>query len=247
VDEFEIKPKTEAALAHYSLYHQVSFNEELPLDAVFDPDTGNLILAMGFEGVLVRNPLGEYTRVAIGDYEFIEMTFLSVIKVLYPGDVAIGIMLAAVAVASFYRKKMTVIEIILWGLAIAYTLLYGFVVEPAKNSYGYNTIIVFFGMIGGLTLSVALFVLTFIKVRPVLPVFLTGCMVPVIYIMTMLLWSYNIIPKYQIAFAVGVVLSAGWTVLRHFQYAKLRKKLAEQQVTPPDPPARPAPPPASGH
>ncbi|MEE4195158.1 MAG: hypothetical protein V2J07_08170 [Anaerolineae bacterium] len=230
VDEFEIKPKTEAGLAHYSRHHLVSFNEHLPLDAEFDVVTGNLILAMGFEGILVRDFSGNYSWVDLGGYEHIEMTFESILELLYPGDVGIGIFLAAIAVAFFRRKEMTVVELILWGITVTYTLLYGFVVEPAKNSYGYNTIIVFWGLVGGLTLSVALFILTYIKVRPVMPVFLTGCMIPVIYIATMLLWGYNIIPWYQLAFGIGVVLSAGWTVFRHFQYSKLRKKIVEGEV-----------------
>jgi hypothetical protein len=40
-----------------------------PYAAMIDPSTGNLVLAMGQEGVLVRNPGGQYTWVAVGTYQ----------------------------------------------------------------------------------------------------------------------------------------------------------------------------------
>jgi len=39
-----------------------------PLDAVFDPATGSLIVAMGVDGVLVRLPDSEWRWIAVGDY-----------------------------------------------------------------------------------------------------------------------------------------------------------------------------------
>ncbi len=39
-----------------------------PYDTVSDPASGNLVLAMGLEGVLVRNPSGQYTWAAVGTY-----------------------------------------------------------------------------------------------------------------------------------------------------------------------------------
>jgi hypothetical protein len=80
-------------------------------------------------------------------------------------------------------------------------------------------------LVAGLALSLALFIITFIEVRPILPVILSGVFVPVIYIATMLLWGYNIIPWYRLAFGIGVALSISWTIFSQGRYAKLKNEM----------------------
>ncbi len=46
-----------------------------PYDAVLEPATGNLVVAMGLQGVLVRLPSGDWTRVGIDDFQPVSDSF----------------------------------------------------------------------------------------------------------------------------------------------------------------------------
>jgi hypothetical protein len=50
-----------------------------PLDTVFDPGSGNLVLAMGLDGVLVRTPDGVWQWVTVSSYRRVEITTLRTI------------------------------------------------------------------------------------------------------------------------------------------------------------------------
>ncbi len=67
--DFYITGYSEQEQTYYRMTHSgnLSFSSG-PYAAVIDPTTGNLVLAMGLEGVLVRNPGGHYTWVTVGSY-----------------------------------------------------------------------------------------------------------------------------------------------------------------------------------
>lgn len=69
-----------------------------PVDALFDEKSGNLVVAMGYEGVLVRTPQGRWGWVTVGKYSRADMRDLSITLPLISDQlwmaVFIGIVLA---------------------------------------------------------------------------------------------------------------------------------------------------------
>lgn len=53
-----------------------------PLDAVIHPETGNLILAMSLDGVLIITPEGEQIWADVGDYQYTELTDAELFKLI---------------------------------------------------------------------------------------------------------------------------------------------------------------------
>ena len=65
---------TEARTTYYvnTRHDGVEFRSG-PLDAMFDQKSGNLVVAMGYEGVLIRTPAGRWGWVTVGKYSRVDM------------------------------------------------------------------------------------------------------------------------------------------------------------------------------
>ncbi len=53
-----------------------------PHSGMVEPETGNLIVSMGFEGVIVVTPTGKVNRVAVGPYSFVDIRELKITEML---------------------------------------------------------------------------------------------------------------------------------------------------------------------
>jgi len=70
---------TEARAVYYMRRNRAAFEYRAgPLDAVFHSKTGNLVVAMGYEGVLVRVPSGSWEWVTVGPYYRTDMRDLAI-------------------------------------------------------------------------------------------------------------------------------------------------------------------------
>lgn len=94
-----------------------------PYDAVFDNHTRNLIVAMGFEGALVRDTGGKWSPVAVGDYHHEDLS-ADLISALLSGEIGLAVILVFLSfalldkVASGFRRWDIVLAVtgwLLWG------------------------------------------------------------------------------------------------------------------------------------
>lgn len=92
---------TEARMTYYvNIRHDGVERRSGPLDALFDPRTGNLVVAMGYEGVLVRSPLGAWTWVSVGQYTHVNMLDLSIILPLISDKLQLAVLIGVTLLGS---------------------------------------------------------------------------------------------------------------------------------------------------
>ena len=97
-----------------------------PLDALYDPTTGHLILAMGREGVLVRTAGGQWRWVALDKYRYVPLETVDQLALLLQGEIALAVGLALVVFAAWnsqLRSKWAVALIAVVGLAWSATAI----------------------------------------------------------------------------------------------------------------------------
>ena len=200
-----------------------------PLHAIEDPTNGNILFAMGPEGVLVRESSGEWRRVAVGLYRpYPSVPDFSVLQVLL-GDQFILSFLTALLVyvilatprLKLSRKWMSVL---LWMMVITTGLIWLVVVlifPPAISGYEY--ILVSFGLLScGILLVVISLALTVDLLhspaqRPLLPALLGIALGGgALFFLPSLLWIYNILPTvawvvcFSLLFVTAVIIAAFW-------------------------------------
>ncbi len=91
-EEYRIEPVSEAQAAYYLKY--ISGNVHFmqgPLDGVFDPVSGNLVFAMGLEGVLVRSADGAWQTAAVDRFSPIKMDSLDELLSLLWGELILAV------------------------------------------------------------------------------------------------------------------------------------------------------------
>jgi hypothetical protein len=71
-----------------------------PLDAVFDAKTGNLVVAMGYEGVLVRTPEARWGWVSVGKYSRVDMRNMSITLPLISRELWLAVLLGIIVAGS---------------------------------------------------------------------------------------------------------------------------------------------------
>ncbi len=230
VTEFEFNKESEAVEAHYQRGLQTGYNHDIPRDADFDPETGNLIMAMSFDGVLIRTSAGEYHWVAISSYSHQEIDLMMILNLLLPTDIAFALFLAVVSMAFLCWRNSNWVWKVFLILLLAGVLFVGFAFQPARYFTGYMTFpLILSVIVGGIT-ALILFILTLIKTKANPHIILTALIVCFLHVVPLILWGYNIIPWYPLAFGIGVLLSAGWTVFSYLRYAKLRKSVTEEDM-----------------
>ncbi len=201
----------EEAYVKMTLAGNLSFRQG-PYAALVDPATGNLVLAMGLDGILVRSIDGKYTWAAVGPYQHDSLKQAGVmgIAALLQNLIWVALLVAlgwlfTRAVRQLGRGKVWVI--LGWiGLGVT-----SFVAAPqvASDSYmGIASIIALFFMsaatvIALLVASVRLQGEFFPVLRRALPQMVIlglACLLPYV------LWGAGVLPSYVVAMAASIGL-----------------------------------------
>ena len=185
-----------------------------PLATMADPSSGNMLFAMGHEGVLIHTASGDWTWAAVGDYRhFTSFPTAQAFWTLMSGMLALAFGLALLIFASlalrFTRHPLRyVILTLAWIAWLATAILFA----PAITSaYG-----LYFTYAGGLVaglLIVPLVIEQTIRVlnraRPSLArmviIALAGGLA---YLLPYVLWMFNLIPGFGLATAIALALAA---------------------------------------
>jgi hypothetical protein len=187
-----------------------------PLDAVFHQLSGNLVVAMGQEGVLVRTPGGEWRWVAVGAYAFAELNRADRVVSLLSGEILFALLLLMLAPAAIVRGANRVKRrglFILWTSLAWLGWLGALLVFPPAISRGYLR-----SMPAIAALAVALFavptglesiIATVRRYRPAVASLVIASVVSVlVFLLPFVLWTQGGIPRYSSALLYALALVA---------------------------------------
>jgi hypothetical protein len=227
--EYQLAPDSEAMRAYYTLRNHG--NAEYftgPFDAVIDPASGNLILAMGHSGVLLRQVDGSYTWAAVGIYQYEEPGISQVFFILFPGKVllaailgGLGVMLLALHKRRFsFRHVLTGIS----GLGWLFVVL---LLPPALND-GYGQLIVMTTLAVSAILLLPLVLEVLIRAgiaskKLLLQYTLVLFASAVLFFLPFIAWGLDILPNYRLAQVFAVVLAGGWLYTQYHKVTLGRK------------------------
>ena len=193
-----------------------------PLDALADPASGNILFAMGFEGVLVRQADGTYTPVAVGKFTPAKPAFGQLLLSVLSGEMLLALVFGGLGIATLglppKRHWVRMTALVLGWLAWAATSI---AFPPAIQEGAYSSI---FPNAGTLVAGIFAFILgaeTLMRSglssgKLALRLGLLLVLSALVYMLPLVLWLLNLLPEYYLALGLGVVL-AGLLLVWHFR------------------------------
>jgi hypothetical protein len=191
-----------------------------PHSAVFDPITGNLILAMGFEGVLVRRDAltapvsGTWQWAPVGDYRYERPTGVEAVTGLLRLEAWLALSAGLLTVTfwgwSLFRWPIRAVTTV-WSLAIAGVLL---ILRPALLS-GYavavGTLACLGLAVGSLILAIVAGVRIWQRAVPggwpeLLRAVAVGSVAAVLFLVPLAFWAVGVLSYYTMAMWIAIIV-----------------------------------------
>ncbi len=235
---------SEAQIAYYkNIQSYWYFFTTGPLDALVDGDTGNLILAMGIEGILTRTPEGEllwfedassYDRISMHSSELV----LPLLRVEFGLAVVLFFMVGGFASLwispprGFWQFMINVAGLAWIGIVVS---------SPALNIDW--TVLTIYGLLPSpiwLLLVIALLIgfTTLMDQYKGEPgrIITSSLVTSILYLLPYILWSQNIIHKYTIAMIAALILALGSAAVSIKELVRIHEAASEQanNDVPPD-------------
>jgi hypothetical protein len=203
-----------------------------PFDARFDPASGNLIFAMGLEGVLVYTADSEWVWVAVGNYQRPDDLYhpITVLRIL-TGELALAVGFGLLVLCTlwiwFRRRRLVLVMLILWVILLSLLIVF----PPALTS-GYDAAIPFYTIpIMGVILIPSSGVCAYqiwaysreLLVR-ILKYAVAGV---VLFALPFILWGFNVLPDYKIAVFFSFLIGG---VVVYLVYTSVRDALDKDPI-----------------
>jgi hypothetical protein len=188
-----------------------------PLDAIVDDSTGNLIVAMGFQGVLIRTDDGHWTWVAIGDHFFrvrmwqpqivfklllVEFILATAVLPLMGGTLSLHIRKA--------HAFRFVLQLIAWGFWLSMVIFSPALVFP---SYGVGLVLVYYFplvLIAALITGIWGLVITLRHSSEVARFIWKQAGLSILFFtVPYIAWAENLLPRYILAMILALIFTAG--------------------------------------
>lgn len=182
-----------------------------PQDALVDPAGGNLILAMGQQGVLVVRPDGSWQWSGVGSYqhESLRTAGLNGYLLLLTSEMVLaleaGLVWLGTAVLAGRRRAWTVVSVLAW-LGVFFT---GAALHPEVANEAYIGIVPVFGLLVCALLSVVLVIGAAVAIKAnLLRGLPLALLLAVLALVPYGLWALDVLPRYGMAqlLAGGLVL-----------------------------------------
>ncbi|MBN1966549.1 MAG: hypothetical protein JW910_17995 [Anaerolineae bacterium] len=186
-----------------------------PLDAVFDPTSHNLVIAMGLNGILLRTPDDQWQWIEVGPYALDDIHRPSMIPTIVSPQLPHAIVLGALAFASIvltrrhnWRGGLLVLGWAGWIISIA-------LLSATLDFFAAPIVI---GVVGFTALiAIVLGLITIYDLRREHRMWLTfaglaALAVAVLFLLPYALWSQGTIPRYRTASVFAVVLAGAMLV-----------------------------------
>lgn len=185
-----------------------------PLDAALDPASGNMIFAMGQEGVLVHTPAGEWVWSQGGPYRSLgAFPDAEAFNVLLGGSVymAIGLALLTFATLALRWTKHLVRILLVIGAWIGWLAIH--LIFPPATTTSYALAITSMGMLAVALLLVPLVIEQSVRLarrapRQISLLLVLGLGAGVLYLVPLLLWLYNSLPAFDVANLLALLPAA---------------------------------------
>ncbi len=206
-----------------------------PMDAIMDPSTGNLILATGFQGVMVRTPDGEWHTIGVGPYQPIDLRQPDRVVSLLAGEGLLALVVFALAAATtapgVLSRKVKVLLVLGWlaligTLSVRVIFLQGNYTTMGEQLSLYGTLIA--GGIAALVAAIRL--IAAFRLSPTAAGITIGlsALTALLFLVPFIVWTQNGIPRYNAAllFAGMIVAAMCFAGYRYLQrYAIVPKDL----------------------
>jgi hypothetical protein len=211
IQEIGIKP-SEAQSIYYDTRQGWWTHAPAPIDAEIHHSTGNLVVAMGYEGVLIRDTDGDWRWVAVGIYHRERFSSIAATVSLLGIEILMAFTLAFLAITGLYLLVVnTHSKLIVPVLFIIFVWMYFVLSAPALTYSIYAFLLVpiawvllaFSALLGVISLS---HVDSFYNQTP-REFWLTPLLAGVIFLVPYILWVHGIIPLYWLANSLALVLS----------------------------------------
>jgi hypothetical protein len=179
-----------------------------PYDAIFDSHTGNLVVAMGFEGVLVRDAKGTWNQVAVGEYHHEELSSDKVAALL-SGEIGLAIILLFLIfplldrVEAGFRRRDIVLAVLSWV-----PWVFSVILSPAGMGSYMMLMVIVLMLVSGISAVTWLVVNKTWKSR--LSSILLGILLSLcgaaLFLTPYVLWGQGVIASYWDALRAGVTM-----------------------------------------
>jgi hypothetical protein len=220
--EYQINPVTQAQKAYYCKTHTGNpVLEDSPQDGIFDSASGNLIFAMGHEGVLVRQADGTYKMVQVGPYGKVKTTQLDVLMTVLSGELGLAACFGGLVVVvlglyeerSLLKKLVSVMAVVIWIFPV-------FFVPPALSAGSYAAMLSSISILvaGLLIFPLALdgfFMVGILAPDSLLKLGLLVIAGMCLFFLPYLLWGLNLLPDYRLATLVAVILGGSFLLIQY--------------------------------
>ncbi len=212
---------------HYGQHKQTSGDVTIylgPLDAKFDTTSGNLIVAMGWDGVLVRSPDGKWQWVAVGIYHLENLNQPQIIiPFLSANELWLAFLLIPLGLTSvlYSFEKVTCGSVV--GISIAWVLWFACLIVPPE--YRSNELVANFSLIAFvafpltalISIPLAYFELRRLRGRRAFFVLiLTTANSALLFLLPFALWTQGTIGSYQTAMIFAVALAFSLLITARF-------------------------------
>lgn len=186
-----------------------------PLDAIADPQTGNIIFTMGAEGMLVRTPDDTWTWVEVGLARRAEVRRGEGLWLILQGELLLAAGFGLLAIMTLLarwrrglaRKSFLALYWLLWGANVALMpelrTGYGATFDMMLMSAGCIYLLIHIGI------ELAMTIPKQATIREVGRVALTGLAGAAVFLMPYILWVLAIVPWYGLAATLAVALGVG--------------------------------------
>ncbi|MBN1370505.1 MAG: hypothetical protein JW987_00985, partial [Anaerolineaceae bacterium] len=188
-----------------------------PLDAMIAPGSGDLLLAMGTEGILAVSPSGAQTWLAVGEYRHAALRedgllgFLTLLSFEFLLAFLVGVAWWNTATLASDRTGWQVALVIIGWVLLALAVLMG---HPEFISGYFAAITMLVTLVAGLWLAfntILRIIRVVLKKAGGLLLPLAGIpMIMILFIVPYALWAWNVLPEYLLAVLVaGILVAAG--------------------------------------
>jgi len=206
-----IPPMNQAEIA-FSNRNNYFFYTPGPFSGVIDPNTGNSIIAMGVEGVLVHTPSDNWLSVPIDQYQRTSLTFGNIPSlIIFEIELALTFFILVLISPYLLYKSISWHKVLLALLfiACAVILLY---FKPALNAINYGAAIiapsVFLLLITTLIFGSTIFIMNWQAINDDLLKFsILGFIGFLIFILPFIFWGMNIISSYNVSTVIALLFS----------------------------------------
>lgn len=215
-----------------------------PLSALIHRPTGNLVVAMGHEGVLVRTPDGTWRWAAVGPYSRAPLDQADVLLDFLSGEIVFAMLLPLTIIGFLGRRAgktsplgyiVLVLAWMLWSVAFlvlspAVSHVFPLDLEPIIHAAAFAVAVVVVPV--GLKRALDLLIVSARVLGIAVAIALSGSL---LFLLPYVLWSQGSIPYYRTAtaFALALVLAvivAGDRWLRHAMPALPSKALLRKAL-----------------